>query len=80
MSRKRATLVTGANGVLGRELVLRLAYQGLEPVVTVDLDPPHPAIEPVVARAFIGSVLDGQLLASLLSEFQVERVLHFAAV
>jgi nucleoside-diphosphate-sugar epimerase len=77
--RKPVVLITGAGGEIGHGLVTRLAASG-SPIVTVDVTPLDSSLSSLVVREFTGSVNDAALLDRILSEFEVERVFHLAAV
>lgn len=80
MLRKPAALITGASGEIGHGLIARLANGGDRPVITLDLKPLDPELGRLVAREFSGSILDGNLLERILSEFEVDLVFHLAAL
>ena len=80
MTRKPAVLITGANGEIGHGLIASIAADGSRPIVTIDLTPLDPSLSGRVAREFTGSILDRGLLERLMSEFEVDRVFHLAAL
>ncbi|MEO5820918.1 MAG: NAD-dependent epimerase/dehydratase family protein, partial [Vicinamibacteraceae bacterium] len=80
MTRKPAVLITGANGEIGHGLITALAAEAVQPIVTIDLTPLDPSLTRRVAREFTGSILDKGLLERLISEFEVDRVFHLAAL
>jgi threonine 3-dehydrogenase len=80
MTRKPAVLITGANGEIGHGLIAALAAEAVQPIVTIDLTPLDPSLTRLVAREFTGSILDKGLLERLISEFEVDRVFHLAAL
>jgi len=77
--RKPVVLVTGAGGEIGHGLVTRLAGSG-SPIITLDVSPLDPALTPLVAREFTGSITDLSLLERMIAEFEVDRVFHLAAL
>jgi len=77
--RTPVTLVTGAGGEIGHELITRLAGTG-RPIVTIDLAPLAPALSRLVLREFTGSITDADLLERVLSEFEVDLIFHLAAL
>ena len=77
--RKPVVLITGAGGEIGHGLVTRLAASGSS-IVTLDLAPLDRALAPLVAREFIGSITDTNVLERLLAEFEVDCVFHLAAL
>ena len=77
--RTPVTLVTGAGGEIGHGLVTRLAKAG-RPIVTVDLTRLDSSLAPLVRREFTGSITDPNLLERILAEFEVDLVIHLAAL
>jgi threonine 3-dehydrogenase len=78
--RRPVVLITGAGGEIGHGLITRLAREGQQRIVTLDLTRLDPAIGGLVAREFTGSILDTALLERVLSEFEVDLVFHLAAL
>jgi nucleoside-diphosphate-sugar epimerase len=78
--RKPVIFITGANGEIGHGLITRLGGTGGRSIVTLDLAPLDPVLKGLVQREFIGSILDAGLLERILSEFEVDRVFHLAAL
>ena len=77
--RTPVSLVTGAGGEIGHGLITRLAESG-RPIVTIDIAPLEPALARLVYREFTGSITDKNLLERVLSEFEVDLVVHLAAL
>ena len=77
--RRPVTLVTGAGGEIGHGLITRLAEWG-RPIVTVDIAPLDPALGRMAYREFTGSITDSNLLERILAEFEVDLVVHLAAL
>src|SRR5215216_3428857 len=77
--RTPVTLVTGAGGEIGHGLITRLA-QGGRPIVTVDIAPLDPALGRMAFREFTGSITDPNLLERILAEFEVDLIVHLAAL
>jgi threonine 3-dehydrogenase len=77
--RTPVTLVTGAGGEIGHGLITRLAGAG-RPIVTIDIAPLEPALARLVLREFTGSITDANLLERVLAEFEVDLVVHLAAL
>ena len=77
--RTPVSLVTGAGGEIGHGLIARLAPTG-RPIVTVDINPLEPSLARLVHREFVGSITDRNLLERVLSEFEVDLVVHLAAL
>jgi threonine 3-dehydrogenase len=80
MLRKAVVLITGASGEIGHGLITRLAEHGDRPMITIDVRPLDPELRTLVQREFSGSILDTSLLERILSEFEVDRVFHLAAL
>jgi nucleoside-diphosphate-sugar epimerase len=78
--RKPVVLVTGAGGEIGRGLIERLAQQPGRGIVTLDLTRLDESIVKLVDREITGSILDVGLLERVLAEYQVELVIHLAAL
>jgi nucleoside-diphosphate-sugar epimerase len=72
-------LITGAAGEIGHSLIYNMRKRG-EPIVTLDLKPLNPEIAAGVDRAYTGSILDTQLLDTILAEFKVSKIFHLAAL
>ena len=77
--RTPVTLVTGAGGEIGHGLIAELAAAG-RPIVTLDLAPLEPALARLVRREFTGSITDASLLERILAEFEVDLIVHLAAL
>jgi threonine 3-dehydrogenase len=80
MARQPVVLITGASGEIGHGLIAALADHPDRPVVTLDLSPLAPELAGRVRQHYIGSILDPQLLDRILAEFEIDLVLHLAAV
>ena len=77
--RTPVSLVTGAGGEIGHGLIARLSEAG-RPIITIDIAPLEPALAGLVHREFTGSITDSNLLERVLSEFEVDLVIHLAAL
>src|SRR5688572_22433138 len=77
--RTPVTLVTGAGGEIGHGLIGRLAAAGRS-IVTIDIAPLDPSLQPFVTREFTGSITDSALLERVLSQFEIDLVFHLAAL
>ena len=77
--RKPVVLITGAEGEIGHGLVSRLAASGSS-VITLDVAPLDSTLSSLVAREFVGSIADTNLLDRLLAEFEIDCVFHLAAL
>jgi nucleoside-diphosphate-sugar epimerase len=78
--RKPVVLVTGASGEIGRGLIERLVRQPGRGILTLDLARLDDSIVKLVDREITGSILDLGLLERVLAEYQVELVVHLAAL
>ena len=78
--RRPVVLITGAGGEIGHSLIARLAADGSRPILTLDLKPLDPELGRLVAREFIGSILDRTVLERILSEFEIDLIFHLAAL
>ena len=73
-------LITGASGEIGHGLIERIAQQGDQAIITLDLRPLDPEIGRHVQHQYMGSILDVNLLERILAEFEVDLVFHLAAL
>lgn len=78
--RKPVVLITGAGGEIGHGLIERLADDDRRRIVTLDVNPLEPLIARLVHREVVGSILDKGLLDRLLAEFEIDLVIHLAAL
>jgi nucleoside-diphosphate-sugar epimerase len=78
--RKPVVLITGAGGEIGHGLIDRLVGQKERAIVTLDVSPLDVTIAPKVDREITGSILDRGVLERILAEYQVELVIHLAAL
>lgn len=78
--RKPVVLITGAGGEIGHGLIDRLSLQKQRAIVTLDVSPLAPSISGKVDREITGSILDRVVLDRILAEYQVELVIHLAAL
>jgi nucleoside-diphosphate-sugar epimerase len=78
--RKQVTLITGAGGEIGHGLIEDLAADGDNAIITIDLKPLEPEIAACVEHEYQGSILETHLLERILSEYEVERIYHLAAI
>jgi len=80
MLRKPVALITGASGEIGHGLITSLAASGERHIITLDLKLLEPGLTPLVHQHFSGSILDQDLLDSIVSEYEVDLVFHLAAL
>jgi nucleoside-diphosphate-sugar epimerase len=78
--RKPVILITGASGEIGHGLITRLAEETAAAIITLDLKPLDPSLDGVVSRSFTGSILDKELLETILAEYAVDAIYHLAAL
>jgi nucleoside-diphosphate-sugar epimerase len=76
--RKKIVLITGASGEIGQALACSLAEQG-QNIVTIDLQTLPDEIRPMVI-SMQGDILDHNLLARIVSEYEIEAIYHLAAL
>jgi nucleoside-diphosphate-sugar epimerase len=77
---KRVTLVTGANGEIGRHLLERLAAEGGSEVVTLDLVPLPESMRAQAAASYAGNIMDRYLLDQIAAHHEIDVVFHLAAL
>jgi nucleoside-diphosphate-sugar epimerase len=77
--RKKVTLITGAGGEVGQALIHRLAKQGANDLVSLDVKP-LPADMAQLTTHIQGDILDKALLSRLVSEYEVAAIYHLAAL
>jgi len=78
--RENGILITGAAGEIGHALIDNLFERGGEQILTLDLKPMDGPLAQKVARSYAGSILDRNLLDTILAEYKVTTVLHLAAL
>jgi nucleoside-diphosphate-sugar epimerase len=78
--RKHVTLITGAGGEIGHGLIERLTDEGDTAIITIDLKPLEGELAGKVEQEYQGSILETHLLERILSEYEVERIYHLAAI
>lgn len=79
MLRKRAILVTGAVGEIGQALIEELATQNDRLLLSLDLKP-LPAGYEKMANHIMGDIMDEDLLARLITEYEIGTIYHLAAL
>lgn len=77
--RKKVTLITGSSGEVGLALVKGLAEAEVQDLITLDVRP-MPAGFSSFATHIQGDILDKSLLARLVSEYEIVRIYHLAAL
>jgi nucleoside-diphosphate-sugar epimerase len=77
--RKKVTLITGAVGEIGQALVYKLASQGNDGLLTLDLRPLSSELDGATIHVQ-GDILDDALIARLTSEYEFDEIYHLAAL
>ena len=78
--RESGILITGANGEMGQGLIGRLAEEGVEDLIALDIKPIDAAIQDKCRASISGDILDERLLERLQSEYEIHTVYHLAAL
>ncbi len=78
--RTSAILITGANGEMGHGLIERLAQDGAQHIIAMDVRPIDDSLQKICSTALVGDILDTRLLERLASEFQIRTIFHLAAL
>jgi nucleoside-diphosphate-sugar epimerase len=78
--RKPVTLVTGANGEIGHGLIDHFQTGGESRVVALDITALDKQLRPLCEAWLVGDILDDNLLARLVSEYEVQAIYHLAAL
>ncbi len=77
--RKKVILITGAAGEVGQSLVQRLAENGHLPLLTLDINR-LPSELDGMSTHLVGDVLDKNLFARLVADYEIDRIFHLAAL
>ena len=77
--RKRSILITGAAGEIGDALIRSLASNATNQVITLDIRPLSPETAQLATHVQ-GDLLDQNLLARLVSEYEIATIFHLAAL
>lgn len=79
--REKITLITGANGEVGHGLIQHLAAANdTSDVVVLDLRGLDESMRGKVNRVIVGDILDNELINLLLNEYEIETIVHLAAL
>ncbi|MFH0981531.1 MAG: NAD-dependent epimerase/dehydratase family protein [Planctomycetota bacterium] len=78
--RKPVILITGANGEIGHGLIEHFSGRGEHGVVALDLKPLDESLRSHCVAAIEGDILDENLLARLISEYEIHAIHHLAAL
>lgn len=77
--RKKVILITGASGEIGQALIHRLYDDGRNQLVTLDLKPLPPELAGKSTH-IEGDILDANLFARLITEYDLDVIYHLAAL
>lgn len=78
--RTPATLITGANGEMGHGLIDRLAKEGNQNIIAIDVRPVDDDIKAKCGATLVGDILDARLMERLASEYEIHTIYHLAAL
>lgn len=78
--RRKAILITGANGEVGHGLIAHLNRNADADIVALDIKPIDEAIQGFVHKSIVGDILDERLLERLMSEYEIGTIYHLAAL
>ncbi|MCB9918223.1 MAG: NAD-dependent epimerase/dehydratase family protein [Planctomycetes bacterium] len=78
--RKPVTLITGAGGEIGHGLVEHLLEHGDHELLCLDLRPLGPEFEKDGVHGVAGNILDKELWARLVTEYEIRAIYHLAAL
>ena len=78
--REKITLVTGANGEIGQELIKVLSKNTNTKLVALDLHPIVDDISNLLHEKIIGNILDKNLLEQIGSIYEINEIYHLAAL
>ena len=77
--RKKVVFITGAAGEIGHALIHALSEQGTNKLLTLDLQPLPPDLSQLVTH-IEGDILDRNMLARLISQYEIDVIFHMAAL
>jgi threonine 3-dehydrogenase len=77
--RKKVIFITGAAGEIGHALIRTLAEQDSNKLLTLDLQPLPPDLARLVTH-IEGDILDRNMLARLISQYEIDVIFHMAAL
>ncbi len=78
--RKPGVLITGANGEMGHGLIERLAAEGGQTIIALDVQTLDETLQARCSATIVGDILEPRLLERLQSEFEIHTVFHLAAL
>jgi len=77
---KSATLITGANGEMGRSLITKLHDQKHNIIIAMDMKRLDNSISAYCYEEIIGNILDANLIDQLHAEYEFDSIYHLAAL
>jgi threonine 3-dehydrogenase len=77
--RKKVILITGAAGEIGQALIESLAASGQNHILSLDLQPMPPS-QAGLSTHIQGDLLDNNLFARLVTEYDFDMIFHLAAL
>lgn len=78
--RRKVTFITGASGEVGHALIHSLARSGQADILTMDLRPLPKDVAGLVVEHIEGNLLDGILLARIVTQYEIDCIYHLAAL
>ncbi len=76
----RTLLITGASGEIGHGLITRLAEQGRDRILALDLHAPEDGLRSRCYRFLTGDIADTALLENLAAAYDLDAIYHLAAL
>ena len=71
---KSATLITGANGEMGHELITVLHEKNHDNIIALDLNDLDSSIASYCSETIIGNILDSSLMNKLNNEYKFDTI------
>jgi len=78
--RKPGILITGANGEMGHSLIVRLAEEGAQNIIALDVRAIDNSLKVKCSATIVGDILETRLLERMESEYEIHTVYHLAAL
>jgi len=78
--RAKITLITGANGEIGQELIKTLSKNTNTKLVALDLYPIQNDVSNLIYESITGNILDKNLLEQIGSTYEIKEIYHLAAL
>src|SRR5262245_19282884 len=76
----RTILITGASGEIGHGLITRLAEQGRDRILALDLHAPKDELRARCYRCIAGDIADTAMLENLAAAYDLDAIYHLAAL